>query len=57
MVFFTSNTFAKAKQHPETELLLFENYSFSSPALSSKYNGHILKDVQKSKCTHFNEII
>ena len=27
---------AKAKQHPETELLLFENYSLSSSMLSSK---------------------
>ena len=27
---------AKDKQHPETELLLFENYSLSSPALSFK---------------------
>ena len=27
---------AKAKQHPETELLLFENYSLFSSTLSSK---------------------
>ena len=27
---------AKAKQHPETELLLFENYSLLSSKLSSK---------------------
>ena len=27
---------ANAKQHLETELLLFENYSHSSPMLSSK---------------------
>ena len=26
------------KQHPEDELLLFENYSHSSSTLSSKYN-------------------
>ena len=48
--FFISNTFinnarlklaknrANAKQHPEAELLLFENYSHSSSTLSSKIN-------------------
>ena len=53
--FFISNTFisngmlkspknqANAKQHPEAELLLFENYSHSSPTLSSKTIGNILK--------------
>ena len=46
-IFFISNTFisnarlnlaknqANAKQHPEAELLLFENYSHSSSTLSS----------------------
>ena len=46
--FFISNTFisnarlkfaknqANAKQHPEAELLLFGNYSYSSSTLSSK---------------------
>ena len=29
---------AVARQHPETELLLFENYSHSSSTLSSKDN-------------------
>ena len=29
---------ANAKQHPEAELLVFENYSHSSPMLSSKNN-------------------
>ena len=55
--FFISNTFtsntrlkltknqAKAKQHPEGEVLLFENYSLSSSALSSKSNVHILQNV------------
>ena len=50
MAFLISNTFtsivslklpknqANAKQHPETELLVFENYSLSSFALSSKSN-------------------
>ena len=48
--FFISNTFksnqtetgknqANAKQHPETELLLFENYSHSLSVLSSKNNS------------------
>ena len=48
--FFISNTFlsnvrlklaknqANAKPHPEAEVLLFENYSHSSPMLSSKSN-------------------
>ena len=48
--FFTSNTFitnaklklaknqTNAKQHPEAEFLLFENYSHSSSMLSSKNN-------------------
>ena len=48
--FFISNTFisnaelklannqGNAKQHPETELLLFENCSHSSSTLSSKNN-------------------
>ena len=48
--FFISNTFisnarlklakhqAKAKQHPEAELLIFENYSLLSSTLSSKNN-------------------
>ena len=43
---------AKAKQHPEAELLLFENYLLSSSTLSSKNVGHILKNVQKSKCVY-----
>ena len=49
-LFFISNTFirnarlklaknqANAKQHPEAELLLFENYSHSLSMLSSKNN-------------------
>ena len=45
--FFISNTFISktrlnmtktCKQHPEAELLLFENYSYSSSKLSPKYN-------------------
>ena len=57
--FFISNTFtsntrlkstnnqAEAKQHPEAELLLFENYSLSSSTLSSKNNRDILKNGLK----------
>ena len=64
--FFVSNTFisnarlklaknqVKAKQHPETELLLFENKSHSSSKLSSKNNS---KKCKKNKCICFNEVI
>ena len=67
--FFMSNIFTKSdtqklannqtnsKQHPETELLLLENYSHSSSTLSSKIKGHILKNKQKSKCVFIHEII
>ena len=36
---------AKAKQHPEDELLLFKNYWLSSWTLASKVIGNILKNV------------
>ena len=67
--FFISNTFisntrlklaknqAKAKQHPEAEFLLFENYSFSSSTLSSKSNGRFSKKCTRNKCVCFNEVI
>ena len=67
--FFISNTFrsnaklklaknqAKAKQHPEAELLLFENYSLSFSALSSKNNKLFSKNCTKNRCVYFNEII
>ena len=57
--FFISNAFisngrlklgenqGNAKQHSETELLLYENYSHSSSTLPSKIIGHILKNIQK----------
>ena len=38
---------AKAKQHPETELLLFENYSLSSFTLSSINNRRHSKNYTK----------
>ena len=67
--FFISNTFrsnaklklaknqAKAKQHPEAELLLFENYSLSFSTLSSKNNKLFSKNCTKNKCVCFNEVI
>ena len=39
---------AKAKQHPEAELFLFENYSLSSSTLSSK-NNRFSKKMHKKK--------
>ena len=48
---------AKTKQHPETEILLFENYSLSSSMLSSKTNLRCSKKCAKNKCVCFNEII
>ena len=47
----------KQKQHPETELLLFENYSLSSSTSSSKNNRRILKKCTKNKCICLKEII
>ena len=38
---------ANAKQHPEAELLLFENYSHSSPTLSSKNNRTYSENISK----------
>ena len=42
---------ANAKQHPEAELLLFENYSLLSSMLSSKRIGDILKIAQKTSAS------
>ena len=62
-LFFISNTRlkvaknqAKAKQYPEAELLLFENYSLSLCTLSSK-NNRYSKKCTKNKCVCFNEVI
>ena len=41
---------AKPKQHPEAELLLFQNYSLSSFTLSSKNNRY------SKKCTKKNQV-
>ena len=38
---------ATDKQHPEGELLLFENYLLSPPQYHLKIIGHIKKNVQK----------
>ena len=49
---------AKAKQHSETELLLFENYLLSSSMfLHTKIIGDILKKCTKNKCVCFNKVI
>ena len=40
---------ANVKQHPDTELLLFENYFNSSPTLSSKNNGTYSKKQAKGQ--------
>ena len=40
---------ANAKQHPEDELLLFENYSHFSSTLSYKNNGTYSKNKQNNK--------
>ena len=61
--FFISNTFisnarlklaknqAKAKQHPEAELLLFENYSLLSSKLSSKNSRRYSKKYTKTSAS------
>ena len=60
-IFFISNIFisnaklklaknqANAKQHPEAELLLLENYSHSSSTLSSKNNRIYSKKLAKEQ--------
>ena len=48
---------AIAKQYPEARILLFENYSHSSPTLSSKITGHILENKQKNNCVCIHDII
>ena len=48
---------AKAEQHFETELLLFENYLLSSSKLPSKINRRYSKKYTKNKCVCFNEVI
>ena len=45
---------AKAKQRPEAELLLFEDYSNSSSSLSTKNNRRHYKKWAKNKWVCFN---
>ena len=47
---------ANAKQHPEAEVLLFENYSHSSSTLSSKITGHILKISKRTSVSVFMKL-
>ena len=47
---------ANAKQHPEGELKLFDNYSLSSSTYHSKLIGHIRKNKQKCKHVFIREI-
>ena len=48
----------KAKQDPEAKLLMFEHFIFVlHRCYHPKIIGHILKNVQKSKCFCFNEVI
>ena len=49
----TKKNQAKAKQHPDTELLLFENYSLSS----SRYYPKIIEDISSFKDIYLNEVI
>ena len=48
---------AKAKQHPDAELLLFENYLLSLSTLSSKNNRRYSKKCAKNKCVYLNNHI
>ena len=47
---------AKAKQHPEAELLLLRNYLLSSPTLS-KNNKRYSETCVKNKCVCFHVMI
>ena len=52
-----AKTQAKAKQQAEAEVLLFENYLFSSYTLSCKHNRRCSKKCTKSKYDCVNEVI
>ena len=48
---------ANAKEHPEAELLLFENYSLCSPMLSSKNNRMYSENIRKrNRCVCIDTI-
>ena len=42
---------ANAKQHPESELLLFENYLLSSSMLSSRNNRGYSQNLRKTRAS------
>ena len=48
---------ANAKQHPEAELLLFENYSYSSSTLSSRNNRTFMKISKRTSVSAFIRLI
>ena len=48
---------ANAKQHPEGEILLFENYSHSSSTLSSKNNKTYSENKENNMYLYIPEII
>ena len=47
---------ANAKQHPEAELMLFENIHILHPRCHPKLIGQILKNKQKNKCACIHNI-
>ena len=46
---------ANAEQHPEAELFLFENYSYSSSKLSSKNNKIFIKKAKDQVCLYLRD--
>ena len=67
--FFISNIFitnirlklvknqGKAKEHPEAELLLLENYLLTSSSSSSKNDRSYSKKITRNKYVYLNEVI
>ena len=47
---------AKSMQHPDAELLIFQNYSLFSPMLSSK-NSRYSKKGTKNNYVYLNKVI
>ena len=46
---------ANAEQHPEAELFLFENYSYSSSKLTSKNNKIFIKKAKDQACLYLRD--
>ena len=46
---------AKSKQHPQAELLLFENYLLSLSMLSPKYNRRYCKKMYEKRVRLLNK--